>query len=166
MALRRRRARAGSTAVPFIGARRDASMLRNKGRWAPGRLEVRAAASAGVPGREASGGPAGRRLGRPGDERKRGAWQGVSRGCGARTRVTGPPRRPGTAVRRQRRVAALWSAGRGGERDVACSSKNRCGASYFDQVFLPKFELKHTEQETAKPRCSVEAPGSWWALTL
>jgi hypothetical protein len=109
-------------------------MLRNKGRWRPGCLEVRAVASAGVPGREASGGPTGRWFGRLGDERERGAWWGVSRGCGARTRV---PRR---------RVAALWSAGPGGERDVARSSKNRCGAGYFDHVFLPKFELKCTKQ--------------------
>jgi hypothetical protein len=43
-------------------------------------------------------------------------------------------------------VAALWSAWRGGERDIARSSKNRCGACYFDLDFLSKFELKCTEQ--------------------
>jgi hypothetical protein len=46
--------------------------------------------------------------------------------------VTGPPWCPSTRARWQRCVAALWSAGRGVERDVARSSKNRCGAGYFD----------------------------------
>jgi hypothetical protein len=74
--------------------------------------------------------------------RGRGCPEGAAHGPG----VTGPPRRPSTSARRRRHVAALWSVGRGGERDVARSGLTCCGAGYFDHVLLPKFELKCTEE--------------------
>jgi hypothetical protein len=65
-------------------------MLRNEGRWGPGCLEVRATASVGVPDREASGGPAGRRFGRPATSESAARGRGLSRGYGTLTRGHGP----------------------------------------------------------------------------
>jgi hypothetical protein len=65
---------------------------------ATGCLEVRAVVSTGVPDREASSGPVGRRFDRPGDERERDTWQGVSQGCGAHQ---GSRARLGVRVRRR-----------------------------------------------------------------
>jgi hypothetical protein len=68
MALRRRRARTGSMAVPFISACDGLLHAKERREVGTGCLEVCVAVSAGVPGREASGRPAGRRFSRPGDE--------------------------------------------------------------------------------------------------
>jgi hypothetical protein len=60
-------------------------------------------------------------------------------------RVAGPSQHACTTVRRRQRVAALWSMGCGGTRDIARFGMKCCSAGYFDQDLLPKLELKCTE---------------------
>jgi hypothetical protein len=76
-------------------------------------------------------------------------------GCGAQT----GGRRP-ASVRvyggAQRCGGALWSAGRGGARDVASSGTTRCSAGYFDHDLLPN--LNWSAPRSKKQSCRSHYP--------
>jgi hypothetical protein len=123
-----RRTRGGSAALN----RRAHACFIVKGSMKIGRST--AVTSAGAHAQGGSGGPAGSAV------RGWAASAGVPRGGGGRPEgcgaQTGSRACLGMRVRRRRRVAALWSAGRGGARDVAHSGTTRFGASHFHHVFL------------------------------